>query len=124
MSPVVGGDELEIFKSNFEASMEAKYKDHLRFLRTSLEQALVERDTNVDKMAHWNFMEEQNDMQRKLKLFTSTTSLHFEQAQIDAEIALEKAVSSLSFEHSEEFQRVAQTHRCVYREYDILQQEE
>ena len=46
MRQVMRGDELDIFKSNFEASMEAKYKDHLQFLRTSLEQTLVERDTN------------------------------------------------------------------------------
>ena len=41
-------------------------------------------------------MEEHNAMHRKLKLFTSTTHLLFEQAQIDAEIAFEKAVSSVS----------------------------
>ena len=87
----MGGDDLEIFKSNFKASMAAKYKNHLRFFRTSLEQALVERDTNLAEMAHWNFMEEQNAMQRKLKPFTITTNLHFEQAQIDAEIALEES---------------------------------
>ena len=70
---------MKIFKCNYEASVEAKYRDHLRFLSTSLEQAIVKRDTKVAEFAHRNFMEEQNIMQQKLKHYTSTVNLHFEQ---------------------------------------------
>ena len=62
-------------------------------------------------------------MQRKLKLCISATNLSFGQAQIEAEINFEKAGSSIYFEHSKEIQRVVQTQRYMYREYDIIQRE-
>ena len=46
------GNELEIFKINFEASIDAQYQEQIKNLIGQLRQAIFDRDMNVATIAH------------------------------------------------------------------------
>ena len=107
----MGVDELEIFKTNYEASVDAKYREQWSILTVNFEQAIMERDTKIVGIAHRNLLVEQFAMNHKLEQCTSTINLHLKQDKLDAELAFQKATNNLSSEHVPDLKRVVQTQR-------------
>ena len=60
-------EELEFFKSNYEASVDAKYSEQMRILTRDLEKAITERDSKIATIAHHSFMVEQTAMNHRLE---------------------------------------------------------
>ena len=72
MSLVMEGHELQLFKTNFEASIDAQYQKQIKNLIGQLRQAILERDTNVMTIARRDLMVEQAAMYRRLQRDTHT----------------------------------------------------
>ena len=64
------GNELELFKTNYEASIDVKYKEQIKILIGYLRQAVLEIDTNVVTIPHRDLMVEQTAMHNRFQQYT------------------------------------------------------
>ena len=64
------GNELEIFKINCEALVDAKYQEQIKILIGYPQQAILERDAKVVTVAHRDLMVEQTAMHHRFQQYT------------------------------------------------------
>ena len=123
MSRIIGDDELDSYKDNYEEIVKSENAEKERMMKASFEQALVVRSMKSADLARTSLVAEQAAMKPRLDQVTVVSLLHLEAGLTDADIALQHAVDLMASEYGEELKRVVYTQRGVFREHDAIRDE-
>ena len=102
ISVIMEGNELRLFKNNYEACVEARYEAQIKHLTASLQQAVIECDTKIISVAHRSLMAEQDAMNHRFQLHLQQMRLQVAHAEAAPQEATEVPTDVIAGKYSSE----------------------
>ena len=118
------GNELQLFKNNYEACVEARYEAQIKHLTASLQQAFIERDTKIVDIAHRSLVAEQDAMDQQIQLHTQQLRLHVARAEAASREGTNVATDDIAGESSAELRSALEAQKFMFNENDAMKSKE